>query len=270
MNVIVTDKKYISERPVNNTLLVVQDCPSGNPSWRLPKGLYFSYRNRWVNVTNIIAVSAVWGSITGTITDQLDLVNYISSQGFITNVITALGYTPENVANKAIDFSTINDTLYPTTEAVEERIETKVGVSIFKTGGNQATTSDTAQDITELSISVSANTRYRIFGFIRFSVNNTGGTKFAVTVPSGSVDVAIFGVSSTTTTFTRALLTSSGTLSVTSFLNTNSTNGWVFVVGEVSIGVTGGTLQFQFASGTATQTSTIFQLGTDIEVKPLT
>ncbi len=34
----------------------------------------------------------------------------------------ALGFTPENVSNKATDFSTLNNTLYPTTQAVESRI----------------------------------------------------------------------------------------------------------------------------------------------------
>ncbi len=35
----------------------------------------------------------------------------------------ALGFTAENVANKATDFSTVNNTLYPTTQAVNERID---------------------------------------------------------------------------------------------------------------------------------------------------
>jgi hypothetical protein len=34
----------------------------------------------------------------------------------------SLGFTPENVANKATDFSTINNTLYPTVQAVNERV----------------------------------------------------------------------------------------------------------------------------------------------------
>lgn len=37
-------------------------------------------------------------------------------------IIIALGYTPENVANKATDFSVINDTKYPTTEATNNQI----------------------------------------------------------------------------------------------------------------------------------------------------
>lgn len=38
----------------------------------------------------------------------------------------ALGFTAENVANKATDFSTVNDTLYPTVEAVQEAINSAV------------------------------------------------------------------------------------------------------------------------------------------------
>ncbi len=34
------------------------------------------------------------------------------------------GYTAENVANKATDFSTVDDTLYPTVKAVENRVAT--------------------------------------------------------------------------------------------------------------------------------------------------
>lgn len=56
MNVIVTDKKYIQERPINNALLVVEDSPSGNPAWRLQKGLYFSFRNRWVNILTVLGI----------------------------------------------------------------------------------------------------------------------------------------------------------------------------------------------------------------------
>ena len=40
------------------------------------------------------------------------------------NIVAALGYTPENVANKAIDFSVINDQLYPTVKAVNDRLPT--------------------------------------------------------------------------------------------------------------------------------------------------
>lgn len=38
------------------------------------------------------------------------------------SIITALGFTPENVANKAVDFTIINDILYPSVKAVDDKI----------------------------------------------------------------------------------------------------------------------------------------------------
>lgn len=47
--------------------------------------------------------------------------NIVTGAGVIIDydvIITALGYTPEDVANKATDFTVVNNTLYPTTQAV--------------------------------------------------------------------------------------------------------------------------------------------------------
>lgn len=46
----------------------------------------------------------------------------------------SLGFTPENVANKATDFSTLNNTLYPTTQAVANYISTVAGAYVLKAG----------------------------------------------------------------------------------------------------------------------------------------
>ena len=43
---------------------------------------------------------------------------WVVAQNYVTNVITALGYTPENVANKATNLSSPDNTKYPTTLAV--------------------------------------------------------------------------------------------------------------------------------------------------------
>lgn len=40
-----------------------------------------------------------------------------------TDYQAALGYTPENITNKGTSFATINNTIYPTTQAVEDRID---------------------------------------------------------------------------------------------------------------------------------------------------
>ena len=75
--------------------------------------------------------------------------SFVTSQGYITNVITALGFTPENVANKSTSTSLgTSDTLYPTQNAVKTYADTKVdkvttsGVErayIINTDGSQST-----------------------------------------------------------------------------------------------------------------------------------
>lgn len=59
----------------------------------------------------------------------LDKYGNIKRKNSLTSsaIITALGYTPENVANKTIDFSIINDTLYPSVKAVKDYIDSNAG-----------------------------------------------------------------------------------------------------------------------------------------------
>jgi hypothetical protein len=53
--------------------------------------------------------------------------SFVTSQGYITNVTTALGFTPENVANKSTSTSLgTSNTLYPTQNAVKVYADTKV------------------------------------------------------------------------------------------------------------------------------------------------
>jgi hypothetical protein len=58
--------------------------------------------------------------------------NVIGGAGIVlnfSNITTGLGYVPEDVANKATDFSIINDTLYPSVEAVQEQLDLKLDKS---------------------------------------------------------------------------------------------------------------------------------------------
>lgn len=113
--------------------------------------------------------SSVWGGITGTLSNQIDLQNalnakedtinktdtvigntssstkfasikgmfdWIMSLGFITNVITALGYTPESVANKQTDL-TSSATKYPTVNAVNTGLALKVTANSAITGATK-------------------------------------------------------------------------------------------------------------------------------------
>jgi hypothetical protein len=71
-------------------------------------------------VDRFAKLSDIVSSIAGYATEA-----WVNSRGFITNVITALGFTPENVANKAISLTSPNQTTYPTTLAVADGLDLK-------------------------------------------------------------------------------------------------------------------------------------------------
>jgi len=77
-----------------------------------------------------------WGSITGTLSDQTDLNSALSGKQ------AALGFTPENVANKATDFLTIDNTKYPTTQAVNNEIIARLAGLAWKAPVTCATTAN--------------------------------------------------------------------------------------------------------------------------------
>lgn len=66
------------------------------------------------------------------------------------NIVAALGFTPENVANKATDFSVVDNTKYPTAQAVKTQLDLKQNypqdaLIVAKLGG-QYTTVQSAVD----------------------------------------------------------------------------------------------------------------------------
>ncbi len=137
---------------------------------------------------------------------------------------------------------------------------------LFITTGNQSTSSNTATAITDLvSPTLTANKRYKISGIVRIGCNNTGGVKIQMTLPSGAiVDVVLHGFTTSSGGYISSLIGASATLSSAPFCQANNVNGWVTLNGEISIGATPGAIQLGFASATNTQTSTIFQLGTQL------
>lgn len=178
------------------------------------------------------------------------------------DVGSVIGYTPENVANKVTDFTVINNTLYPSVEAVSELVSLTTGTTCKITTGNQTTTSNVVSDITGMVVALEANKRYKVYGLMRTGCNNTGGVRLAATFPAlATCDLACLGYTTALTAFIYARISTSG-VSVGPWNTLNAASGFVYILGEIETGANSGNIQFQFASGTNTQTSTIFETGT--------
>lgn len=186
---------------------------------------------------------------------------------------TTVGYNVLTLANpSAIRFLRINADNSVTARTAAELI-TDLGIVLDTTvrpSGDITTTANTAQNITGMSFAVEANSTYFIRGYIRIGCNNTGGVKFALTVPAASsLSVNFQGSTTNNTTFGTFNAIASGTLTASPFCTENQTNRGVVVNGTIVTGANAGTVQFQFASNTATQTSTIFLEGTCIFAKKI-
>jgi hypothetical protein len=124
---------------------------------------------------------------------------------------------------------------------------------------DQTTTLNTAVDITGMVFAALANTKYRVQGKFRIGCNNSGGVKFAITVPgAATMFMTIFGFTTGAGVYLSSSVTGSGTLTTGAFCQVNSSNGWVQIDGTITTVGTAGNIQVQFASATSTQTSTIY------------
>ena len=216
MNIKVNDSKDpVAEQ--DSLLVQVDYANQPIPNNRLPKGLYYSFKNKWVDIITLLtpAIKKIitanttvpaWGSITGTLSNQTDLQSaldakmssdltnshifvgdatnkatdvemtgdvtidntgattladtavsagtygnstnvpqvVVDSKGRITSasnvgisISGALGYTPEDVANKATSLTSPDNTKYPTTQAVQTALDlksnkTEVATVLFK------------------------------------------------------------------------------------------------------------------------------------------
>lgn len=144
---------------------------------------------------------------------------------------------------------------------------TASGNTQLRMTADQTTTSNAAGNITDLVYAASANTTYTFNGQLSIACSSTGGVKFAVTVPAGStLQLNYYGFSTSTTNFLLQGNNASGTLTGTAH-NRVASAGSVLVFGTVTTAGTSGNIQFQFASGTDTQTSTIYKEGTFLNVQ---
>lgn len=218
---------------------------SGNPQWK----------NDSLAV-DALFTSRLFGAIVDAFTSKSAPVD--ADEFGIADSAASNGSKKLTWANVKATLKTYFDTLYLTSQTL---------YNIYITSGDQSTTSTTNVAITGLSVSAAANTRYVFSGFIHTGCNATGGVKFTVTVPTGATMNFAFDAPATpnTTNGIKQFINSSGTQTA-AICNANSALGIVEVFGEVTTAGTAGTIQFGFCSGTATQTSTIYQNGTNVEV----
>ena len=141
---------------------------------------------------------------------------------------------------------------------------------LFLTAGGQTTTSNTATNITALvTPTLTINKRYYISGWIHVGCSSTGGVKFQLTLPTGAtMNIGYLGHTTGSGVFAQTVLNTSATLSA-AMCTVNSANCYIFIQGEVQMSSTAGVVQFGYASGTNTQTSTIYQLGTMLTIKQI-
>ncbi len=203
------------------------------------------------------------------IIDTVELTDFPISQ-VITNGVTNKVPSEDAVYDALSLKLTASNNLSDVSNPITARNNLKEW-DLYLTNGDQSTTSNVASNVTDLvSTTLEINKRYKIEGFLHIGCSSTGGVKLQITIPTGAtLWVDAYGYAATGTSFTRTSLTASATLSAVAFCTVSSVNGMARLTGEIVIDGTAGTIQIGFASGTNTQTSTIYQAGTIITIKQL-
>jgi hypothetical protein len=190
--------------------------------------------------------------------------NYVTdAQAVVIGNTSGTNTGDQNLSTLMVKANNLSDLTNTSTARTNLKI-----LDVYIATGDQTTTAVTASSITGLSWSGVANKRYKVSGIIHVGCNNTGGVKIQLTIPTGAT-MFIYGVGIRDTNgqlIQQIAHTVSATLSAVAFNPLNSAFGYIKVDGEVQMSSTAGTVQLGFASGTLGQTSTIFQLGTQLTI----
>lgn len=123
---------------------------------------------------------------------------------------------------------------------------------------DRTTTSTTLANVTDMALAIAANETIEFVAHLFCRCNNTGGSQYSVTVPSGAtVRASIVGRGATATAINSGEITASGGAGPT-VNNANLAAGWCRIMGTVRNGATPGSIQVQHKSVTSGQTTTTF------------
>jgi hypothetical protein len=157
------------------------------------------------------------------------------------------------------------DTLYVYSKA---QLLAVLGIQNIVPTGNPSTTSNLASDVTGMTATLEANSKYYIFGTI-VQETGSGGIKFAMSLPSGALGgLSGSGIGTSFTSTQYGGFGQSGALNPTAFQRSATSFVCTFT-GRIETGANAGTFQLRFASGTNGQTTTIYNEGTLLKIEKL-
>lgn len=153
----------------------------------------------------------------------------------------------------------------PTQDALYNQLTGTVGVT-NGTGipSNVTTTLATPVD-TGLELPLLANSKYSIKLGLSIGCNNTGGIVLGIVTPLSSKRVMGIGNSTTSSTFVRWTSTNDNPVTGTPLNTQNSTTGGLHASGTITT-VAADTIKIIFQSAVAGQTSTVYAVGSYLEV----
>lgn len=143
------------------------------------------------------------------------------------------------------------------------------GTTIALLAGDVNNSTNVQANITGMAFSLLASSTYRIRGVIQIGCTGVGGSSLYGTFPSGaSFYIHLHGRTSASNAVQYGRIDNVSAVPAGNWNIVSGGNafGQVFYEGIVTTGITAGTLQLTFASGTNAQTSTVYQRGTVIEV----
>ena len=200
-----------------------------------------------------------------------------TSPTLVTPILGSASATALTFSSTAVSGSTINKLTTAQRQALTPVIgdvvyDTTIGTTCTYTGtfwqyskeyyvtSFATTTTTLASAITGLTTFIlEANSTYAISGAFLIGCSNTGGVKFGNSLPVGAASYINYMGTSTSTTVYLQSPSTNGTLTATAFNRFNSASHLTFG-GLITTIATAGSVDMQFASGTAAQTSTIYGL----------